>query len=49
MSILEVCKYLGIKTFGDLKDFNNREKFRGNNLLERLIHYKKEYDSYDQN
>lgn len=47
--ILEICKCLGIKTMGDLNDFNNREKSRGSNLMERLINYKKEYDSYDCN
>lgn len=45
-NILEICKYLGINTLGELDDFNNREWFRGNNLLERLIDYKKEYDYY---
>lgn len=46
-NILEICKYLGIKNLGELNEFNEREKYRGSNLLERLINYKKEYDSYD--
>lgn len=48
-NILEICNYLGIKTMGDLNEFNKREKNRGSNLLERLIDYKREYDSYDKN